>query len=223
MFDLVVFDLDGTLVDSREDLAQATNRLLVEHGGRPLDLEVVVRMVGEGVEKLVGRAFAAAGLPVPSDGVARFLALYGGCLLVHTRPYAGVPEALEELSRMARLAVLTNKPRQFSETILRGLGLAASIATVLGGDGPHARKPAPDGLLRLVADFDVAIDQTLLVGDSAIDLKTARAAGTAIALARYGFGFRSVPHDQLKGDELLVDAPADLVGLVRDRKPRAPA
>lgn len=220
MFTLFVFDLDGTLVDSRQDLAQATNRLLVEHGARPLDLDAVVHMVGEGVEKLTDRAFAAAGvLPVPAGAVGRFLELYGESLLVHTRPYAGVPEALEELSHVAGLAVLTNKPRKFSETILHGLGLAAFFGRVLGGDGPHARKPAPEGLLRLITDFDVSVDETLLVGDSAIDLRTARAAGTAIALARYGFGFRDVPRDQLRGDEFIVDAPGDLIGVLQDRRP----
>lgn len=220
MFKLVVFDLDGTLVDSREDLAQATNRLVIERGGRPLERDAVVHMVGEGVEKLVARAFAAAGLAAaPADTVARFLEIYGQCLLVHTRPYAGVPEALAEISQVAALAVLTNKPRGFSEAILQGLGLAAFFGDVLGGDGPYARKPAPDGLLRLIADFDSSVDATMLVGDSAIDLRTARAAGTAIALARYGFGFRDVPRDQLRGDEFIVDTPGDLIDILQDVRP----
>lgn len=220
MFKLLVFDLDGTLVDSREDLAQAINRLLVERGGRPLERDVVVHMVGEGVETLIARAFTAASLlPVPPDAVARFRELYGQGLLVHTRPYPGVPEALDELSRVTALAVLTNKPRQFSETILQGLGLAAFFGDILGGDGPHPRKPAPDGLLRLIEDFDAGVNDTLLVGDSAIDLRTARAAGTAIALARYGFGFRDVPRDQLRGDEFIVDAPGDLIAALQDHRP----
>jgi phosphoglycolate phosphatase len=220
MFNLLVFDLDGTLVDSRQDLAQATNRLIVERGGQPLEQDQVVRMVGEGVEKLVTRAFAAAGLsPVPADAVARFLELYGEGLLVHTRAYRGVSEALQDLARLTALAVLTNKPRAFSERILQGLGLAQFFGDVLGGDGPHARKPAPDGLLRLVADFDATVDGTLLVGDSRIDLRTARAAGTAIALARYGFGFRDVPREEFTGDEFIVDTPGDLVAVLQEPRP----
>jgi phosphoglycolate phosphatase len=220
MFKLLVFDLDGTLVDSRQDLAQATNRLILEYGGQPVDEDAVVHMVGEGAETLVARAFAAARLlPVPGAALPRFLELYAERLLVHTRAYAGVPEALEALSHVASLAVLTNKPREMSEAILRGLGLASFFGRILGGDGPHARKPDPEGLRRLMGEFEVAGEDTLLVGDSMIDLRTARAAGTAIALARYGFGFRDVPRDQLKGDEFVIDTPQDLVGLLRDRGP----
>jgi phosphoglycolate phosphatase len=219
MFKLLVFDLDGTLVDSRQDLAQATNRLILESGGQPLDEDAVVHMVGEGAEKLVLRAFGAAGLTVPTDAVPRFLELYGEQLLVHTRAYPGVPEALEALAHLTSLAVLTNKPRELSEAILLGLGLDAFFGQVLGGDGPHARKPDPGGLRRLIGDFDVSPEDTLLVGDSKIDLRTARAAGTSIALARYGFGFGDVPRDQLKGDELLIDAPDELVALLQDHGP----
>ncbi len=219
MFSLVVFDLDGTLVDSRRDLAQATNRILLECGARPLDEDAVVHKVGEGVEKLLTRAFGAGGLPVPPGAVARFLEIYGEALLVHTRPYAGVAEALGELSRVASLAVLTNKPRAMTEAILQGLGLAPFFGQVLGGDGPHARKPAPDGLLRLIEDFDVGREDTLLVGDSVVDLRTARAAGVPIALARYGFGYPDIPRDLLKGDELFVDMPGDLIAVLQDPGP----
>jgi phosphoglycolate phosphatase len=220
MFALLVFDLDGTLVDSRQDLAEATNRLILEHGGQPLDQDAVVHMVGEGVEKLVGRAFRAAGRPVPDGAVPRFLELYGDRLLVHTRAYPGVPEALEALAHLASLAVLTNKPRELSEAILAGLGLESFFGQVLGGDGPHARKPDPEGLRRLMNDFDVRVEETLLVGDSKIDLQTARAAGTSIALARYGFGFADLPREQLRGDELLVDTPGELVTALQDHGPR---
>ena len=219
MFSLLVFDLDGTLVDSRQDLAEATNRLILEYGGQPLDQDAVIHMVGEGVEKLVGRAFRAAGLTVADGAVPRFLELYGDRLLVHTRAYPGVPEALETLAHLTSLAVLTNKPRELSEAILLGLGLEAFFGQVLGGDGPHARKPNAEGLRRLMSDFDVQPQETLLVGDSKVDLQTARAGGTSIALARYGFGFADLPRDQLKGDELLVDAPGELVALLQDHGP----
>jgi phosphoglycolate phosphatase len=221
MFKLLVFDLDGTLVDSRQDLAQATNRLILEFGGQPLDQDAVVHMVGEGAEKLIARAFTAAHLPPAPRALGRFLDLYGERLLVHTHAYPGVPEALEALSHVASLAVLTNKPRGMSEAILQGLGLAPFFAQVLGGDGPHARKPDPAGLRQLMEDFDVAVGDTLLMGDSAIDLRTARAAGVAIALARYGFGFCDVPRDELNGAEIMVDLPQDLVSVLQDHGPTA--
>ncbi len=221
MFKLLVFDLDGTLVDSREDLAEATNRLIVEYGGHPLHQDAIVGMVGEGVEKLVTRAFAAAQLqqPLPAGALARFLELYAEGLLVHTRAYPGVAEALQTLSHVASLAVLTNKPREMSEEILQGLGLLPFFGQILGGDGPHARKPQPDGLRCLMEDFEVERADTLLVGDSVIDLRTARAAGTCIALARYGFGFRAVSAADLHGDEFIIDRPGELVDVLQDRAP----
>ncbi len=219
MFTLLVFDLDGTLVDSRQDLAQATNRLILEYGAQPLDDDRIVHMVGEGVEKLIGRAFAAAGVgEAPARAVARFLELYGERLLVHTRAYPGMPEALGELAQVASLAVLTNKPRALSETILQGLGLAPLFGEILGGDGPHARKPDPQGLRALIQDFDVTAEDALLVGDSAIDLRTARAAGTPLALARWGFGFRDIPRDDFSVADFVVDAPQDLVTVLQEHR-----
>ncbi len=219
MFTFIVFDLDGTLVDSRRDLAQATNALVAEYGAPPLAEEAVVHMVGEGAATLVARAFAAAGLGSPPDGaLPRFLEIYGGRLLVHTREYPGVPQMLEALRPLARLAVLTNKPRAMSEEILQGLGLLRFFERVVGGDGPCARKPDPDGLRRLVADFG-ARDSTLLVGDSAIDLRTARGAGVPVALVRYGFGFRDIPSDLLEGVELIAGEPRDVVAIVERSRP----
>lgn len=219
MFRLLVFDLDGTLVDSRQDLAQATNRLILEYGAQPLDQDRIVHMVGEGVEKLIGRAFAAASVAGDAArAVPRFLELYGERLLVHTRAYSGVPEALGELSQVVSLAVLTNKPRALSETILQGLGLAPFFGEILGGDGPHARKPDPQGLNVLMEDFDVAAGETLLVGDSAIDLRTSRAAGTPLALARWGFGFRDIPRGEVTTDDFVVDAPTDLVAVLQEHR-----
>jgi phosphoglycolate phosphatase len=219
MFRLIVFDLDGTLVDSRADLARAANRLIAEHRGAALGRERIVAMVGEGVELLVRRVLAAAGIdPVPPDAVARFLQIYDEALVVETRPYPGVVGALEGLLPHAPLAVLTNKPRRESVLILERLDLARFFSDVFGGDGPAARrKPHPDGLSQLIARFESTPADTLLVGDSAIDLRTARAAGTHICLARYGFGFSSVPVEDLRGDELFVDAPAELVGLVNQQ------
>ena len=162
---LVVFDLDGTLIDSRRDLADSVNALLVELGAAPLDLDAVTAMVGEGAAALVRRALAAAGIPADTPGALdRFLAHYDERMTVHTRPYAGIPETLDELrSHGLTLAVLTNKPQRASVTILERLDLSRWFFQVIGGDSAAGRKPDPAGLMSIA--------------------KTARAAGRSMRAA----------------------------------------
>jgi len=212
---LFVFDLDGTLIDSRRDLADAANALIAERGGAPLAVDAVAGMVGEGAALLVRRALASAGvmLEVERD-LPRFLDLYAERMLEHTTLYEGTREMLEAVAGRAALAVLTNKPQQHTDAILDGLDVAKYFRWVVGGDTAYGRKPEPTGLQHLVSVAGAETRQTLMVGDSAIDLKTARAANVRICLVRYGFGFRTVG-DLLDGTECLIDRPADLVSLVR--------
>ncbi len=213
---LFVFDLDGTLVDSLRDLADSASALLLECGARRLGEDEVAAMVGEGAATLVARAFAAVGVTAPPDALDRFLAIYDARLLANTRPYDGMPAALEAIAARASLAVLTNKPRAATIRILAGLQLERFFedAAILGGDGPLPRKPDPAGLVHLCARAGVAPGEAVMVGDSAVDWRTARAAGTRSCLARYGFGFREFPVAELRGDETLIDRPRDLLGLV---------
>ncbi len=210
---LYVFDLDGTLVDSRRDIADAANELLVSCGGAPFPEARIGEMVGEGAATLVARAFKAAGVEPPRDALERYLACYDARLLNHTRPYDGIPETLEALGGRAALAVLTNKPIAATRRMLDGLGLARHFpaAAVLGGDGPFARKPDPAGLRHLVAAANATGETTAMVGDSAIDWRTARAAGTRVYLARYGFGFDGIPLHQLAPSEHVIDHPRELL------------
>ena len=99
MFSLIVFDLDGTLIDSRRDIADAANAVLRTSGAQPLSDDAIARMVGEGAATLVARAFAAAGAPEPADALAQFLDAYDERLLVHTRAYPGIPDALDTLAQ----------------------------------------------------------------------------------------------------------------------------
>lgn len=211
MFRLIVFDLDGTLVDSRRDIAEATNNLLVACGGSPLPVEGIGRMVGAGAGVLVARAFGAAGVAAPPDALPRFLALYDRHLLRHTRPYDGIPEALEALGRRAALGVLTNKPLAATRKVLGGLGLARFFpdARVLGGDGPLPRKPDGAGLRQLAAAAGVPLGETVLVGDSPVDWETARDAGSGICLASYGFGYEGFPADVPRDGALIVGSPSE--------------
>jgi phosphoglycolate phosphatase len=216
MIQLVVFDLDGTLIDSHRDLADATNALLQDLGATPLDTDVVTSMVGEGAAVLVRRALTRAGLdPETPNALDRFLAHYDQRLLATTLPYPGMTDALGTLGRTKRLAVLTNKPVKASQRILEGLGLASAFADVIGGDTPFGRKPNPAGLLDLAARAKCSAAQTLLVGDSPVDLVTARNAATHICLARYGFGYRFEPGD-FAGDELFIDSPHDLPAVLAE-------
>jgi phosphoglycolate phosphatase len=126
MTPLVVFDLDGTLVDSRRDLANAANALVTELGGTPVSEQAVGDMVGNGAAMLVRRALAAAGLDAEMPGaLPRFLELYDDRLLEHTRPYDGISDVLERLRPRATLAVLTNKPQAATDKLLAGLGLSS--------------------------------------------------------------------------------------------------
>jgi phosphoglycolate phosphatase len=213
---LVVFDLDGTLIDSSQDLADAVNALLREFEAPPLGLEAITAMVGEGAAVLVRRALTAAGLPPETPGaLQRFLGHYSERLTIHTRPYPGITEALDSLRAEHRtLAVLTNKPQQATATILDRLGLARSFSHVVGGDTSAGRKPDPAGLSQIIEQAGTNTSSTVMVGDSPIDFETARRAGSGICLARYGFGYR-FEATAFRGDERFVDAAAQLPAAIR--------
>jgi phosphoglycolate phosphatase len=205
---LLVFDLDGTLIDSVKDLAEAASELVVTLGGQPLDVTEVGGMVGDGAAMLVRRALSAAGLDADTpDALDRFLDIYDRHLLNHTRPYPGVREALMLASRRARLAVLTNKPLNPARRILEGLALVECFDEVIGGDGPLPRKPDPSGLRALMAR--TGNRPTLMVGDSPIDAATAAAAGCAFGWARYGFGVTRF-EDNPPETTYILDRPTDL-------------
>lgn len=209
---LVVFDLDGTLVDSLRDLAESTNALLARYGAAPHGDEAIGRMVGEGAATLVARAFAASAIAEPPDALQQFLAIYNQRPLRWTRPYDGVERLLESLAPRVSLAVLTNKPFGATGEILEGLGLARYFgASVVGGDGPLPRKPDPAGLLHLAAGARTTAAATMMVGDSLVDFRTARACGARVCMARYGFGFASFPADELGPRDLAIDRPLDLL------------
>ncbi len=213
---LVVFDLDGTLVDSSRDIADSANALLESYGAAPLDQGRVVSMVGEGAAMLVSRLMAARAIdPEPVEALSRFLALYDERLLVHTRPYAGIPEALDDIRAWAQLAVLTNKPSAATTRILEGLRLSPRFRWVIGGDTPIGRKPDPAGLHSLMRLAAADARSTVMVGDSAVDLRTARNAGTHVCLTRYGFGFSALPPEAFRGDELFVKTASALPSVLR--------
>ncbi|HEX6322435.1 MAG TPA: HAD-IA family hydrolase [Vicinamibacterales bacterium] len=214
---LAVFDLDGTLVDSRRDLADSVNALLADLGRAPLDQDLIGTMVGDGARQLVERALAEAGVEEPpADALDRFLAHYDRRLLAHTAPYDGVVDMLAALeARGIRRAVLTNKPKAATERVLAGLALRSWFdAGVIGAEGEFPRKPDPAGLLALAARAGVPIEATLMVGDGAQDVETARRAGARICGARYGFGFPTAA-GLLDEPDWIVDTPMGLLALLQ--------
>ena len=192
---IIVFDLDGTLIDSARDLAESVGELLESYGVPPLPLDEVVTMVGEGAPMLLMRAMKKAGVDPPlEEALARFMKIYDRRLMDHTVPYDGVRETLAVVLRRGPLAVLTNKPLGPSIGILEALQLRGFFSRVIGGDSEYGRKPDPRGLLSLRA---LAPGQPLvMIGDSPADWKVAEAANVPFVFARFGFGapkFGSTP------------------------------
>jgi len=206
---LVVFDLDGTLIDSAGDLAQAMNATLARlaPGTPPLPLTTVRRFIGNGAGVLVARSLQAVGLEVrPEDALPVFLDCYRSRLLDTTRLYPGVSETLDQLAGRT-LAVLSNKPGDMSRTILQGLGVAGRFARIWGAGDVPARKPDPAGLQRLMAELDASATETVLVGDSAVDIQTGRAAGVRTVGVSYGLDPESLQH---AAPDVVVDDARDL-------------
>lgn len=186
---LVVFDLDGTLIDSAADLAGAINRMLAGHGCEPLAVPEVRRMIGDGVATLVARALAARHCEANLAEAAQvFMRLYESDATSLTIAFPGVDRALRSLRAAAiPLAVCTNKPAGITAAILERLGLAKYFARVIGGDSLPFRKPDRRVLLRLAEAFDIRPERALLVGDSEVDAATARSAGVPFVLMKHGY------------------------------------
>ncbi|MBI3786514.1 MAG: HAD hydrolase-like protein [Deltaproteobacteria bacterium] len=209
---LVIFDLDGTLVDSLLDLAASTNYVLQRLHLPELPATTVRDYVGEGARQLVRRSIGAAGAMCFDEALALFLDYYGRHLLDHTRPYAGIVELLDRLRRRGTTqTVLTNKPAAMTTQLLDGLHLADDFAYVLGGDSLATRKPDPAGVERLLQLSGKDRRQALLVGDSLVDRDTAAAARVAFCGVTWGFGSAGL---RSAGVAPLVDTPEQVLQVV---------
>lgn len=189
----LVFDLDGTLIDSAPDIADAVNALLGELGRAPLELAAVKRMIGDGAPVLLERALAAAGIQEAAAGfMPRFKVFYEAASTRRTVLYPKVRESLEGFRREGRrLALCTNKPKAATELVLRHFGLVELFAAIIGGDSLPQRKPAREPLLAAIAAAggdDAAPECALMIGDSYTDLATARAAAIEAVIIPSGYG-----------------------------------
>jgi len=183
----LVFDLDGTLIDSRRDITTAVNRTREGWGLPPLALEQVVTMVGEGARLLIERALPEIPAERVDEALATYLGHYRRVCLDETRPYPGIAEMLDRLAPSYPLALLSNKGEELSRLVLRGLDLDRFFREVLGGDSLPTRKPDPAGLRLLAERLGVPLEGVMLVGDTRIDAETARNAGCAFTLVEWGF------------------------------------
>ena len=187
---LLIFDLDGTLVDSVPDLTDALNVALRERGYRALSRAEVAPMVGDGLPELVARGFAArgGGDAEAAEALPRYIELYEANATRLTRPYPGVPETIAALRRRGyRNAVCTNKLQRATMAVLTGLELAALFDGIAGGDRYEVRKPDPGHLLQLIAELGGSAGRAVMIGDSENDAAVAHAARVPLVMMRYGY------------------------------------
>jgi phosphoglycolate phosphatase len=202
--DLLIFDLDGTLIDSRLDLANAVNATRTRMGLEPLDNELVCSYVGNGAPLLIRRALGDQAAQADVDrALAYFLEYYRAHALDNTALYPGVRESLERLAGAGkRLAVLTNKPVKVSRHIIDGLGVGPCFFQVYGGNSFEQKKPDPAGVEILMREAGVDRDRTMMVGDSSVDIRTAINAGVKSCGVTYGLQPESLADP---APDLLVD------------------
>ncbi|HEY6448133.1 MAG TPA: HAD-IA family hydrolase [Acidobacteriaceae bacterium] len=209
---LIVFDLDGTLIDSRRDLTNSINAMLEEFGRQPLPEEIIATYIGDGAAMLVRRALGDPDdEPLVDRALERFLAQYREHKLDHTYVYPGVFASLEAMGTRAdgtprQMAVLTNKPVRASVEICEGLGLARYMFRIYGGNSFATKKPDPEGLKTLIRDAGVAPGETLMIGDSSVDILTARRAGTWVIGCKFGLSSQTV---ETIPSDCLVDHPGE--------------
>jgi phosphoglycolate phosphatase len=214
-FAIVGFDLDGTLLDTSQDLAAAANAALAAAGRDPLPVEAVLARVGGGTRNMLAGVLEASGGATDED-VDRLLpvllAHYKANMTVHTRPYAGAAAALDALAaRGVTLAVVTNKLERFAISLLEATGLRDRFACVIGGDTLPVGKPAPDGILEMVRRCGGGA--AAFIGDSIYDVEAARAANVPVVACRFGFSPEAV--DGLGADAVIDGFDALIAALER--------
>ena len=204
----LIFDLDGTLIDSKLDLALSVNATLAELGRKPLPHEQIFSYVGQGAPTLISRALGSdASEQDCLLGLEFFIKYYSAHKLDNTILYPGVRETLDALQGMP-MAVYTNKPVRVSRSIIEELGVASHFRSVYGGNSFERKKPDPMGVELILREFGAAPAQVMIVGDSEVDVQTARNAGTWICGVTYGFGSHRLAEYP---PDLLVDNLTELV------------
>lgn len=202
----LIFDLDGTLIDSAPDLRTACNKLLQRENRREITLAETKKFVGNGAAKLVARAFAATGEPVEESELVAltqdFLAFYDGHEADETQTYPSVMETLQKLKEQGyRMALCTNKPQQPTQNLVKQLGLESFFEVIIGGDQVGKKKPDPEMLLSTLKHMGLSPDQAVMIGDSPNDIGAADNAD--IPSIAVSYGYRRVSVEELGADRII--------------------
>lgn len=205
--ELVIFDLDGTLVDSRADIANALNHTLRRLGLKPVTLEEVERRIGRGVRGLLRESLGER-QDLMEMAYPTFLDFYSSHLLDNTRPYPGIKDLLRSLEDKKK-AIVTNKLLHLTRKVLKGLGLDGYFQTILGGDSLPERKPSPLPIQRIMEEAGASREKTIMVGDSPLDIEAGKKAGVITCGAAYGYN---------REDDLLLAGADYVVGDVAELK-----
>jgi phosphoglycolate phosphatase len=210
----LIFDLDGTLIDSKLDLIRSVNAMLQEMDREQLHEDTISSYIGHGAPQLVAQALGSNATEAQHERALKFfLAYYEDHKMDSTCAYPGVPEALEQLAAFP-MAILTNKPVRVSVRILEDLGLAKYFRAVYGGNSFETKKPDPLGAQTILREFGAAPAEAILIGDSEVDVQTARNAGTFAAAVNYGFGAH---YRAAHPADIYLDRLTDLVSLLTRR------
>jgi len=215
-YELVIFDFDGTIIDSKLDIANSVLATLKELNLTPISYDAIYGYVGTGVEPLIRQSVEAAG---GNGNMERALSVfrnhYWENLLVHTIPYPGVMEGLEKLDNMP-LALLSNKSKRFVDKIVQGLGMERYFSYIFGGDSFSRKKPDPEAIHHMVKKSGVPPSSALMVGDSGVDIKTGKNAGVKTCGVTYGYRDR----EELKesGADFIMDSFDEVIQIILDEK-----
>ena len=207
MIKVVMFDLDGTLVDSSVDITNALNYAAGPFGVGKMTVEETIGLVGEGVTRLIEKVLGNERTAIVPEVLDRFVGYYSEHLVDFTLPYGGVRETLERLGNYKK-AVISNKRESLSRELLDKLGLAKYFDIILGSDSAEEKKPSPRPIMKVLESFSLKPDEAVIVGDSNFDIDAGRAAGTKTIAVSYGF--RDV--GLLKGADFII---GDITELLR--------
>ncbi|MFW6138063.1 MAG: HAD family hydrolase [Spirochaetota bacterium] len=207
---LYIFDLDGTLVDTRADITTAVNETLAFYGLAPRSMEEVTGFVGDGVKKLVERCVEDHHIDF-EEASERFNSFYWNHVVDKTSFYPGIPQTLEKLQGHHK-AILTNKPYRFTKRIIDTLRLTDYFSLVVGGDSLESKKPSPAGIHYILDKLKAVPDRAVMIGDSKNDIIPAKRAGVKCVFVTYGF--RSIEEIRSLEPDYIISRPTDLLDII---------